>query len=94
MKKNIITVVGIGYVGLSIAILLAQQNKVYALDIESEKVNIINQHKSPINDKDITHYLKEVKLDITALTNSETAYSESDYVIISTPTDYDYIRKK
>lgn len=89
MKKQTITVVGIGYVGLSNAILLAQYNKVYAVDVLPEKVDMINQQRSPIKDKEIISYLSHSQLDLVALTNGERAYKESDYVIISTPTSYD-----
>ena len=84
-----ITIVGIGYVGLSNAILLAQNNEVIALDISKEKVGIINSKKSPINDKEISEYLRTKKLDLTATSVAEHAYENAEYIIISTPTDYD-----
>lgn len=83
-----ITVVGIGYVGLSNAILLAQHNKVIALDIVQQKVDMINNRKSPIIDKEAEEYLATKKLDLTATTDSYLAYKDAEYVIISTPTDY------
>lgn len=85
----VITIVGTGYVGLSNAIILAQHNKVFAVDIIPEKVALINSKKSPIVDKEIEEYLVEKPLDLTATTNAEDAYKQSDFVIISTPTNYD-----
>lgn len=84
-----ITVVGIGYVGISNALLLAKSNKVIAVDIVPEKVKMLNDRRSPISDKDIDKYLSSEKLDLTAVTNAEEAYRQSDYVIIATPTNYD-----
>lgn len=84
-----ITVAGTGYVGLSNAVLLAQNNEVCAFDIDSEKVRMINERISPIEDKEIQQYLKEHKLNLTASINAETAFLDAEYVIISTPTDYD-----
>lgn len=84
-----ITVAGAGYVGLSNAVLLAQHNKVIALDILKEKVDLINNRKSPIIDKEIEDFLKNRDLDLTATTDSNAAFKDADYVIIATPTDYD-----
>lgn len=84
-----IAVAGTGYVGLSNAILLAQNNTVFAVDIIKEKVELINSKKSPIADKEIEEYLSEKKLDLTALTDGKAAYKQADFVIISTPTNYD-----
>jgi len=84
-----ITVAGAGYVGLSNAILLAQQNEVITLDIIKEKVDMINIKKSPIIDKEIEEYLATKELYLTATTDSYIAYKDADYVIISTPTNYD-----
>ncbi|HLR08694.1 MAG TPA: nucleotide sugar dehydrogenase [Bacillota bacterium] len=84
-----IAVAGIGYVGLANAVLLAQHNEVVALDINQEKVDMINNKKSPIVDKEIEDYLANKKLNLTATTNSEEAFTDADYVIISTPTNYD-----
>lgn len=84
-----IAVVGTGYVGLSLATLLSQQNKVVALDIIPEKVALINQHQSPIIDKEISEFLENESLDLVATITPEEAYIDADYVIISTPTNYD-----
>ncbi|WP_288749198.1 nucleotide sugar dehydrogenase [uncultured Treponema sp.] len=84
-----IAVAGTGYVGLSNSILLSQHNKVYAVDIVQEKVDLINSKKSPIVDKEISEYLAEKTLNLEATTDSEKAYKNADFVIISTPTNYD-----
>lgn len=83
-----ITVVGIGYVGLSLAILLGRKYNVTALDIDEKKVKMINNKISPINDKDIIKYLKEKTLNLTATTNLKIALKDADYVVICTPTNY------
>lgn len=87
MKK--IVVVGIGYVGLSNAILLAQKNEVYAVDIVKEKVNLINAKKSPIIDREIQEYLSNKELNLLAVENGLSLYEDADFVIVSTPTNYD-----
>lgn len=84
-----ITVVGTGYVGLSNAILFAQHNKVAALEILEEKVNLINQKKSPIVDKEIEEYLATKELNLLATTDKAAAYKDTDFVVIATPTNYD-----
>lgn len=84
-----ISVAGTGYVGLSISVLLAQSNEVTAVDIIQEKVDMINNGKSPIVDKEIEDYLQSKKLNLTATTDAETAYGNADFVVISTPTNYD-----
>ncbi|MGX6591142.1 nucleotide sugar dehydrogenase [Cetobacterium ceti] len=84
-----ITVAGTGYVGLSNAVLLGQHNEVIALDIIEEKVNLINNKKSPIVDKEISEYLKNKELNLKATLNKEEAYKDADYIVIATPTDYD-----
>lgn len=84
-----IAVAGTGYVGLSISVLLAQSHEVTAVDILQEKVDIINSGNSPIVDKEIEDYLKNKELNLTATTDGETAYSQADFVVISTPTNYD-----
>ena len=88
-KKYNIAIAGTGYVGLSNAILLAQHNHVTAVDIIPEKVDLINAGQSPIVDKEIEEYLREKELDLTATTDAASAYRDADYVIISTPTNYD-----
>lgn len=85
----IIAVAGTGYVGLSNAILLAQNHEVYAIDILPEKVQMINERKSPIKDKEIEEYLADHKLNLTATMDGDSAYAKADYIIISTPTNYD-----
>ena len=84
-----IAVAGTGYVGLSVATLLSQHHKVYAVDIVPEKVELINQKKSPIQDDYIEKYLAEKKLDLTATLDAESAYSKADFVVIAAPTNYD-----
>ncbi len=87
-----IAVAGTGYVGLSIATLLAQHNHVTAVDILPEKVDLINRHKSPIQDDYIEKYLAEKELDLTATLDGAAAYKDADYVIIAAPTNYDSAR--
>lgn len=89
MKKYTIAVAGTGYVGLSIATLLSQHHKVYAVDIIPEKVELINQRKSPIQDEYIEKYLVEKELDLTATLDTKMAYSAADFVVIAAPTNYD-----
>ena len=84
-----IAVAGTGYVGLSLAVLLAQHNEVVAVDIVPEKVEKINKKISPIQDKEIEEYLATKELNLTATTDGTSAYAEADYVIISAPTNYD-----
>ena len=88
-KKYNIAVAGTGYVGLSIATLLAQHNHVTAVDIIPEKVDLINNRKSSIQDDYIERYLAEKELDLTATLDGESAYRDADYVIIAAPTNYD-----
>lgn len=89
MKDYTIAVAGTGYVGLSIATLLSQHHKVYAVDIIPEKVELINNRKSPIQDEYIEKYLAEKKLDLTATLDAKLAYSNADFVVIAAPTNYD-----
>ena len=84
-----ITIAGTGYVGLSNAVLLAQNNEVIALDIIQEKVDMINNRQSPIADKEIEEYLSTKELNLVATTDNYKAYKDAEYVIISTPTNYD-----
>lgn len=84
-----IAVAGTGYVGLSNAILLSQNNTVVAVDIIQSKVDLINSRKSPIVDKEIEEYLTEKKLNLTATVDARYAYTDADYIVISTPTNYD-----
>lgn len=88
-KKYNVAVAGTGYVGLSIATLLSQHNHVTAVDIIQEKVNLINQRKSPIQDEYIEKYLAEKDLDLVATLDGENAYKNADFVVIAAPTNYD-----
>ncbi len=87
--KYTIAIAGTGYVGLSMATLLSQSHKVYAVDIIPEKVQMINERKSPIKDAEIEEYLTTKELDLTATLDAEEAYKNADYVIIAAPTNYD-----
>ena len=91
-KKYTIAVAGTGYVGLSIATLLAQHHKVYAVDIIPSKVELINQRKSPIQDEYIEKYLAEKELDLIATLDAKEAYSKADFVVIAAPTNYDSLK--
>lgn len=84
-----IAVAGTGYVGLSNAVLLAQQNEVVAVDIVKDKVNLINSGQSPIEDQEITEFLRDRELNLKATVSAEEAYARAEYVVIATPTDYD-----
>ncbi|HAP8241691.1 TPA: nucleotide sugar dehydrogenase [Enterococcus faecium] len=88
-KKYNIAVAGTGYVGLSIATLLAQHHQVTAVDIIPEKIELINKRKSPIQDEYIEKYLTEKELDLTATLDARSAYKSADFVVIATPTNYD-----
>ena len=93
MDKNIkIAVAGTGYVGLSIATLLSQHHRVTAVDVIPEKVDLINRHKSPIQDDYIEKYLVEKELNLTATTDGAKAYSDADFVVIAAPTNYDPVK--
>ena len=89
MKNYKIAVAGTGYVGLSLATLLSQNNEVTAVDIVPEKVDLINNHKSPIVDKEIEDFLANKDLNLKATLDAESAYKDADFVIIATPTNYD-----
>ena len=84
-----IAVAGTGYVGLSLSVLLSQHNEVVALDIIKEKVDMINNHISPIKDAEIEKFLKEKELNLRATLDYEDAFNGAKYIIISTPTNYD-----
>ena len=83
-----ITVAGIGYVGLSNAVLLSQHHKVTALDIDPEKVNLLNEKISPIEDEEIKDFLANRILDLTAVLDKSEAYKDADFVIVAAPTNY------
>lgn len=91
-KKLNIAVAGTGYVGLSVATLLAQHQHVTAVDVVPEKVEMLNNHISPIKDEYVERYLKEVDLDIDFTTDGESAYRQADFVVIATPTNYDSVK--
>ncbi len=88
-RKMKIGVAGLGYVGLSNAVLLAQHNDVYAYDINEERIRMVQNRQSPIKDKEIEEYLREKELHLTATTDAEEAYKDCAYIIIATPTNYD-----
>jgi UDPglucose 6-dehydrogenase len=88
-RKYKVTVVGTGYVGMSMAVLLAQHNEVTALDIDSARVALINQGRSTVADADIQKFLDDRELSITATMDKQEAYGEAEFIIIATPTDYD-----
>lgn len=90
--KTTIAVVGLGYVGLSQAILLAQNNNVYAVDVQEEKIEKINRRISPLQDREIEKYLQEEKLDLTATLDAKMAYQKAKYVVIAVPTNYDSVK--
>ena len=89
MQKLKIAVAGTGYVGLSNAVLLAQHNEVKAVDLVPEKVEMLNNKTSPIEDKEISEYLTTKELNLEATLDAQVAYKDADYVVIATPTDYD-----
>ena len=90
-KKNKITIVGSGYVGMSLAVLLSKKNEVVILDLDNERINKVNNKKSTISDPDIEHSLSRDKLNLSATLNKESAYKDSDFIIVATPTNYDPI---
>ena len=92
MKANF-TVVGAGYVGMSLSVLLSRFHNVILLDIDKSKVNDINAGKSTIQDDLIDSYIKNKELNLNATTNSEKAFNNSDFIIIATPTDYDHKKR-
>lgn len=90
--KTVIAIAGVGYVGLSMACLLSEKNKVYAVDIVPDKVDMLNHRKSPLVDAEIEDRLQNGVLDLTATMDAETAYKDADFVIIATPTNYDAVK--
>ncbi|MBP3536114.1 MAG: nucleotide sugar dehydrogenase [Muribaculaceae bacterium] len=92
MRKYYVAIAGTGYVGLSIATLLAQHNQVTAVDVIPEKVDLINRRKSPIQDEYIEKYLAEKPLDLTATLDGASAYKDADFVVIAAPTNYDPVK--
>lgn len=88
-----ITIVGLGYVGMSLAVFFAQNNRVIALDVEQSKVDLLNQKKSPIEDEEIEKYLSNHKLDLVATTNKVFAYNDAEFVVIAAPTNYEPKKK-
>ena len=84
-----IAVAGIGYVGLSIAVLLSQNHQVTAVDVVKSKVSMLNRRQSPIQDTEIESYLLTKKLNLTATTDAEAAYKDADFVVVAAPTNYD-----
>lgn len=91
-EKLNIAVAGTGYVGLSLATLLAQHQHVTAVDVVSEKIEMLKKHQSPIQDEYIEKFLQEKPLDIAFTTDGEEAYRQADFVIIATPTNYDSVK--
>ena len=89
MKKHKIAVAGLGYVGLSMAVLLAQRNTVTAVDVVEEKVRMVNQRRSPLQDREIEEYLTARELDLTATMDGSAAYADAELVVIAVPTNYD-----
>ena len=89
IKPYNIVVVGMGYVGISNALLLAQNNKVIAIDTDKEKIKLINENRSPIDDKEVIQYLRKVDSNLRAISDAGESYKSADFVIVATPTDYD-----
>ena len=84
-----IAIAGMGYVGMSLSVLLAQHHEVYAVDISEERVRLVNEKRSPIEDADIAMYLSEKSLKLVATTDAQAAYKDADFIIVATPTNYD-----
>ena len=89
MTKHKIAVAGLGYVGLSMAVLLSQRNKVTAVDVMAEKVRLVNERCSPLQDREIEEYLTTRELDLTATTDGIRAYTDAELVVVAVPTNYD-----
>ena len=94
MSNLKIAIAGTGYVGLSLAVLLAQNNHTVAVDVVPEKVEMINNRNSPIQDKYIEKYLAEKELDLVATLDAKEAYCDADYVVVATPTNYNATTQK
>lgn len=90
-RDLVLAVAGLGYVGLSLAVLLSQHHKVYAVDVDPRRVEALSQGRSPISDRDLERYLKERPLQIEATLDARQAYQKADLVIVSVPTDYDEV---
>ena len=88
-QKHHFAVAGLGYVGLSMAILLARQHRVTAVDVDQKRVQMINDRESPLQDREIEEYLKTKQLDLTATTDADAAYAQADFVVVAVPTNYD-----
>ena len=89
MMKHKIAVAGLGYVGLSMAVLLAQRNTVTAVDVVEEKVRMVNDRRSPLQDREIEEYLATRELDLTATMDGDAAYQDAELVVVAVPTNYD-----
>ena len=89
MMKHKIAVAGLGYVGLSMSVLLAQRNAVTAVDVVEEKVRMVNERHSPLQDREIEYYLANRKLDLRATTDGAEAYRDAEIVVVAVPTNYD-----
>ena len=89
MMKHKIAVAGLGYVGLSMAVLLAQRNTVTAVDVVEEKVRMVNDRRSPLQDREIEEYLATRELDLTATMDGDSAYRDAELVVVAVPTNYD-----
>ena len=94
MMRQKVTVVGIGYVGLGVGVMLSTEHDVTMLDVDREKVNMLNERKSPIKDKEIENYLSERRLFLSATTDEEVAYRNADFIIVAVPTNYDEEKKE
>ena len=88
-QKHTVAIAGLGYVGLSMAVLLAQRNKIYAVDVVPEKIEMVNNRRSPIHDREIEEYLATRELDLTATSDAEMAYRSAEFVVVAVPTNYD-----
>ena len=94
MMRQKVTVVGIGYVGLGVGVMLSAEHDVTMLDVDQQKVNLLNERKSPIKDKEIENYLSTHNLSLIATTDEEVAYRNADFIIVAVPTNYDEVKKE